>query len=234
MDETIKEAAKATQEIAKTSSVAIKATERLGSFLSKLIGEPAEIAIGVLSDRLKFMRWERQLRLAEKIEEIISERNLNGKTIPVPPKLAIPIIENATLEDDDSLQDIWANLLATAMSPKRPAKIKSSFIEIVKQLDPEDAKILKKVYELFLSKKENKRGTIGFKHIAPTDIPISRQEVIESISPFSMSLERTLDNLYRLRCLTPFSLINDINEYQIYDEFSMTYYGVAFVEACIV
>jgi hypothetical protein len=32
----------------------------------------------------------------------------------VPPRLLLPIIENSSLEDNDSLQGLWAGLLATA------------------------------------------------------------------------------------------------------------------------
>ena len=93
----IAETAKATQEIAKTTSKALEVADKLGGFVAKVIGEPLESAVGMLSDRLRFMRWERQLRMVDRCEEIIRKRRIEGKTRPVPPKLALPIMENASL-----------------------------------------------------------------------------------------------------------------------------------------
>ena len=55
MNEEIIETAKATQEVAKTTTKAIEAVNKVGSFLSKALGEPIEEAIGMIGDKLKFM-----------------------------------------------------------------------------------------------------------------------------------------------------------------------------------
>ena len=113
----IDETAKATQEIAKTTRKALEVSEKVGSFVAKVIGQPLESAVGMLSDKLRYMRWERQLRMVDRCEEILKKRLVEGKIRPVPPKLALPIMENASLEDNDELQNIWANLLSSALDP---------------------------------------------------------------------------------------------------------------------
>ena len=118
MNNEIEESAKAIQEVAKTARTGIEATRRLGGLVSTIINEPVEAVVGMFTDRLQFMRAERQLRLADRWREILRERKIQGGLRTVPPKLALPIIENASLEEDDELQDLWANLLASAVDPR--------------------------------------------------------------------------------------------------------------------
>lgn len=97
------ESAKATQEVAKAAQKGIDASEKLGSFLAKIFGGPMEELAGIVGDKLRVMRWERQVRLIDRVEEINRSRNISGKEVPVAPKLAIPVIENASLEENDTL-----------------------------------------------------------------------------------------------------------------------------------
>lgn len=71
MSQEISESAKAIQEVAKTTRTGIEATTKLGGFIAKVINELIEHVIGILSDRLRFMRWERQLRLRDRVIEKI-------------------------------------------------------------------------------------------------------------------------------------------------------------------
>ena len=71
MSDEISETAKATQEVAKTTGKAIEAAEKLGCFVSRLVGEPFEEVSGMFTDRLRFMRWERLVRLVDRYYEII-------------------------------------------------------------------------------------------------------------------------------------------------------------------
>src|SRR2546423_1007898 len=142
MNNEIEESAKAVQEVAKATRTGIEATQQLGGFVSRIINEPIETVVEILNDKLKFMRAERQLRLADRWLETLKERKIQGALRIVPPKLALPIIENASLEEDDELQDLWANLLASAVDPNYNGQIRSAFIDIIKQLEVVDVHIL--------------------------------------------------------------------------------------------
>ena len=61
-------------------------------------------------------------------------------------KCQIPIIENASLEEDPTLQDLWANLIANSFNPHYDNEIRTSFIDILKKLTVFDAKLLKAYY----------------------------------------------------------------------------------------
>jgi hypothetical protein len=67
----ISESAKAVQEIAKTANTGIAISRDFGKFVARLIGEPLEIASNMLSDKLRFVRAERLIRLDSCFEEMI-------------------------------------------------------------------------------------------------------------------------------------------------------------------
>ena len=132
MSDEIGESAKAVQEVAKTTGQAISIVYKIGSFFSRIMEESIDATCGMLSDTLKFKRWERQLSLIDKAERIINNRHLSNKTRPISPKLALPIFQYASLEEDELLHDVWANLLVTALDPSCQLP-RSAFIDIIRQ-----------------------------------------------------------------------------------------------------
>jgi hypothetical protein len=154
MPDEITESAKAVQGTAKTVRTGIEVTQELGKFVSRITTEPLETVMRILNDRLQFMRWERKLRLAERGRELLRERGIEGPLRPVPYKLALPIIEHASLEDNDELQDLWANLLASAVDPTFEGLIRSAYVDIIKQLEVVDVHMLNAVYQRYRQRED--------------------------------------------------------------------------------
>ncbi|MEJ0010612.1 MAG: Abi-alpha family protein [Alphaproteobacteria bacterium] len=59
--------------------------------------------------------------------------------------MAIPLMRAAYDESRPELQEIWARLIAAAMDPQRAPRVRISFIETVKRMDPLDALVLQKL-----------------------------------------------------------------------------------------
>ncbi len=156
MSDEVTESAKAIQEGAKTTGQAISTIEKIGGFFSKVMKESIDATFGMLADTLKYKRWERQTRLIDKAEKIIKDKKLSDKIRPITPKLALPIFEYASLEENESLHDVWANLLVTALNPSCQIP-RSSFIDIIRQLEPVDVKILNLIYKNHLEKYEEQK-----------------------------------------------------------------------------
>lgn len=57
-------------------------------------------------------------------------------------KLGIPLIENASLEEEPELRELWANLLANSFNPEYNGEIRTIFVDIIKKLTPFDAAVL--------------------------------------------------------------------------------------------
>ena len=147
----MEEESKAVQELAKTTGQAIKTLEKIGGFFARIMKESIDATCGMMADTLKFKRWQRQLSLIDKVEREIVKRGLTDRIRPVPAKLAIPIFQGASLEEDESLHDIWANLLVTALDPSCENP-RSSFIDIIRQLEPIDVRMLNFIYGRYLIK----------------------------------------------------------------------------------
>lgn len=117
--------------------------------LQQLLG-PAVTEVGQgLADSARVWRLERQIRLWVKVKNMVETANLPIK--PVAPRLLFPILEAASLEDDDNLQSHWAGLLSNAATD--PNSVHPSFIEVLRQLTPEDAQLLDRLYDSCESKR---------------------------------------------------------------------------------
>ena len=139
----IEETAKATQEIAKTASKALDKADKAGTFIAKYIDAPLVQAVGIFEDKLKYRRWENQLTLMKKADDKIKELGYINPPRELSLKLGLPLIEAASLEDDDKLQDLWANLLVNGTTN---FSLERSYISVLEQLSPVEAQILIKIY----------------------------------------------------------------------------------------
>lgn len=244
MNNEISESAKAIQEVAKATKTGIEATEKLGRFVSRITNEPIETIMGILNDRLQFMRWERRLRLVERAKEILDKRKIEGHIRIIPPKLALPIVENASLEENNELQDLWANLLASALDPNFTGTIRSAYIDIIKQLEVVDAHVLNVVYEEYKRESvENPKYTYFPNYgitKSPVEYAVPDSTIQERLQVESGVYENSIDNLIRVRCIAPYMFDQttyegaDVELNFRYRYVCMTSFGVSFVEACCV
>lgn len=101
--------------------------------------------------RLAFGRWEKWVingeegleRAAEAVQRK-AERIPEERLCEPEPYVAIPAIQQISYSyDSDELRDMYANLLANSMDKERSDLVHPSFVEVIKQLNPDEAKLLK-------------------------------------------------------------------------------------------
>jgi hypothetical protein len=129
--------ADAVKETAKTTGKAIDAVSGVGSFFDRVFGGLVTDAVGLLADRLRFYRLERLHLLAEKTKQRLSARGIDI-TRPLQPKVALPLLESATLEEDDHLHTLWANLLASGLDPDAEP-LERKFVSALAEMTADDA-----------------------------------------------------------------------------------------------
>jgi hypothetical protein len=142
----VEEAAKATQEVAKTTGKAIDATRELGGFLARIFGGSLTQLAGIGEDQLTAYRLTRQLRLAKRYEEIRKELGLEGATKTVELKFGLPLIAAASIENDDALQDLYAKLLVTGTDPNSKIEARRTFVSILQDLGPLEVRLIDMMY----------------------------------------------------------------------------------------
>ncbi len=141
------ESVKAAQEIAKTGCKGIDAVRALGEFVAKFIDGPLEKASGIVEDHLRYVRWERQIRLTNRVEKFLQERGLDAPTRAVPIKVAIPLFQAAWVEENDELQDMWARLLASAADARSDVEVTRGLVSVLQDLGPMEARVLESIYD---------------------------------------------------------------------------------------
>lgn len=224
--EVIKEAAKAAQELAKVTSKGIDAGREMGGFVAKFVSGPLQQASGIIEDKLRYVRWERQQRLIKKANEYLAEHGLPDPDKPLPWKTALPLLQYATIEEDNDLQDMWARLLVNGTSTSSGLSIERSFVEILGQISPLEAKILTAIYSLPFE--ETLHGGIVTESL-PNAASVADEKKLNEYTDPSEDIKLALASLARLGCVK-FRLSWGGGE--IYNCVNPTLIGHRFVEAC--
>jgi len=112
----------------------------------KRVAGPAADEVGLtLQDSVRVYRARRGLRLFEKFKENCRKRGFSPKQVPL--KLLLPILDSASVEDDEDLHTAWASLLTDAADPSGSPKPYRAFVEILKQISAEDARFYQALFD---------------------------------------------------------------------------------------
>jgi len=224
--ETIEESAKAVQEVAKTTSNAIDASREMGGFISRFVSGPLEQGMGIFEDRLRYIRWERQIRLIKRSEEFLTQQELPNPNKSIPLKNAVPLLEYATLEEDDYLQDIWARLLVNGTNESTGINIERAYIEILAQISALEAQILQTIYALPFN---DMRHTGVITELLPISAKISDEKNEDNLNEPPLEIIMALANLARIGCL---KLPLTWGGGELFSKIMPTIIGREFVAAC--
>ncbi|MFC1552058.1 Abi-alpha family protein [Candidatus Latescibacterota bacterium] len=230
----VEEIAKAIQESAKLGKEGLNIAQKSGTFFAKVLKEPSYEISGMITDKLRFLRWKRLVQMADEVNIILEEKGIND-TRAVPPKIALPLFEEASLEDDPNLQKLWNHLLANAMNPIFNDEIRYGFIDMIKGITGLEARLLYEFYDT-LDKEGNLRPLIDVLHHS-----INKEIIMQA---FGLSVDTyaiSINNLMRMQLLAPAIHITEsveimshpLTSYKGYDSVTLTPLGVKFVEACI-
>jgi hypothetical protein len=114
--------------------------------------------------------WERLTELMRKVDVRLNTKGVSALRL-VPPKIALALIENATVEYDDDLHTLWANLLATGLDTAAD-EIHRKYVSILSDLTSSDVKLLRALYVEWTKPREYKIWKPGlfygnFRNISP-------------------------------------------------------------------
>ena len=216
----------AIKEVAITAGKVTDAGREIGGFIAKLVCGPLEQGIGIFEDKLRYIRWERQLRLMKRVEKSMHEIGINQPTRFIPLKFAVPFFQGASLEDDDYLQDRWANLLVNAVNARSGIDLKRVYISILENIDSFEVKILEKIYSIPFEKTQH----VGIRtRDLPEDIQVGNDDQSQNDIPPGPEVALALANLARLGCIK-FRMTWGGGE--VFSRVNPTLLGKYFVEAC--
>lgn len=217
--------------------------------------------------RLAFSRWEKWIINGEESILLTSEllkkklENIPEEKICEPePFVAIPAIQQLSYcENSEDLRDMYANLLASSMNIDTKWKVHPSFVDIIKQLNPDEAKLLKSLPAMIMvthpliNVKLVNKAVQGENDLISnfTNVGLDKIEKKTNICNYIENLERLkLIEIPPLTSLTDKRVYEDLKENQIlknsinkdltkhfdirydYKTFHMTNFGVAFCQTC--
>ncbi|WP_161888572.1 Abi-alpha family protein [Pontibacter russatus] len=115
--------------------------DRAFDFVEKIIAGPIIEGTGAITDKIKFWRFKNQVNTILKAQEFLKEKGIKTpKKLPV--KDVTTLLEYASFEEDENMQNKWACLLANAADPNNPFDICYIFSQVLNQLSPHEAKLL--------------------------------------------------------------------------------------------
>lgn len=236
------EPSKAVAELAKFGKTVVEKVSNVPGFVARYIDEPfSELIgawVGIHADNKKFDRWENKVKIFDRVNAILKERGCKTRKL-IPPKLGIPLIDNALLEDDDDLRELWCNLIANSLDPNFDEEIRNSYVEIIRSITSLDAKILeyifKETFNITIATIEVTNSTVRI-----VDCRIRFDKIIEYIKCEPNKIRLSLDNLMRVQCIqditvrdTVKAMKSGVDVITIEESYSLTELGFHFIKACM-
>jgi hypothetical protein len=154
-----------------------KALENITDIINKLAGPLASELGMVMADKARAYRVQNWIRVQMRIAEML--REANAELHAIPPRQFLPMLEAAGLEDDSTLQELWAALIANAAIADE--QLPSAFITFLKELSPLEGQLLNKVWEVVSKKFDEVHGTEpdGYRHaLSPNFAVFDRPQLV--------------------------------------------------------
>jgi hypothetical protein len=217
--------ANATEATANASKEAIQASRELGHF----IRGPASELIGMLEDYLKVVRFERRVRLWDRVRNIQIEKGMPGPTRKIPLNIGLPLLENATLEEDDDLQDVWARLLVNSADASNGIEPRRAFSSVLAEMTARDVQNLAHIELAIKSNAESASTGVWTYELPERAIPFVNGDPGRQDRTPSPDVAISLSNLERLGCIIS---SNQTPVNKTYYLVNLTPFGQALIEAC--
>ncbi|MCU1317725.1 MAG: hypothetical protein JWN63_3047 [Candidatus Acidoferrum typicum] len=192
------EEARAVQEVAKVTGKAIDLVRSAGGLLDDVFGETLRQLGGTAADWSRYFRLRNFLLIADKAKTVLDGRRITGKLLSIPPQFALPLLDGASLEAEEDIQQLWAGLIANAVDPGRAFRIKKVFLEILRGLEPLDARIME-----FLSntKLENQHTLLEDQHTILTGATLNVDVLATRLQVDPEESKISLQTLARYGCV---------------------------------
>lgn len=165
-----------------SSTMLEKSIDIAKSFLSKLLGPTVEESGLLIRDQVTKWRFNNQVKMLNKAMENCRKNNISPKNISL--KLLCPLLDYAGLEDNEELQDKWANLLANMVDSDQnidnhvfPYLLSQISITEFKTLDDIVKKHIKRVSELMKDLEDFKLNYPKLRNDSQEEIKIIEEEI---------------------------------------------------------
>lgn len=125
------------------------AMKPFADLINRLFGGPVEEIGGMWTDGLVARRQIRQIKLMQKVQRAIEEAGFEPSMVR--DKVGVNLLQAALLEDDETMQDTWANMLANESDPRQQNPVEAVFPAVLRDLSPREVKFLNVLHDVALA-----------------------------------------------------------------------------------
>jgi|SRR5215213_3167653 len=127
-----------------------KTLEGAQSFLDRLLGPAVDETGQLLADKVRYRRFRNQVKMVEAARELVEAAGLEPR--PIALQTLVPLVEKASLEEDPTIQQMWAHLLARAATSSPRDGLHRLCVEVLASISPREAILLNYVYQEYRRK----------------------------------------------------------------------------------
>ncbi|MGI4742938.1 MAG: Abi-alpha family protein [Janthinobacterium lividum] len=113
--------------------------------MAKVVRPAAEEMGEVGRDYIKGWRAKNGSQTLAGADRLLAEAGRESQAVPL--KTLLPLLDAASLEDESDMAGRWAALLANAADPAQRVQVQLGFVEVLRQLTPDDAQVLTFIYK---------------------------------------------------------------------------------------
>lgn len=129
------------------STAILDIASKAGSYFAKILDTAPNDLVGLAGgDWLRHKRMQNWIDLEMKTRRIIQEKGFDGKWRTISPKFFIEWSESASLESNESIKNMWSNLMAATLDPNQRLDEEPFLIDALKRIDHRSAASFEQIY----------------------------------------------------------------------------------------
>ena len=101
----------------------------------------------LLGQNVALWRFKNAVQIAEKADQFLELKGIKPNQLPTGLRDIVPVFEYGSMEDEPSLQEMWAALLASYTIPEFAEQAQPKFHELLRQISAPEAQILYALFE---------------------------------------------------------------------------------------
>jgi hypothetical protein len=134
------------KEILESINLPKQILDKTEKVISTILGPSAKEIGEMFADRIRYKRLKNQIAIFSKTADLLEKNNLQANELNL--KTLVPLIEKSSLEDDEVLQNKWANLI-TNMCSTPETGLEPKLVKTLSNLSSLEAKVLDYIFERF-------------------------------------------------------------------------------------
>lgn len=120
--------------------------EKTEKFMTAIFGSSAKEMGELIADKIRYKRFANQVGIFNKARIILENNGINPRQLNL--KTLVPLLEFSSLEEDELLQEKWANLIAN-ISSSPESGLEPKLVKTLSNMSSLEAQVLDYSFELF-------------------------------------------------------------------------------------